>query len=244
MTAPTRLVWETAGRPELIPKAAQLMRDHLGVCAVCNMPAEQTADVDKALGKNFTDRSLFHGHGSRVCHACLWACSGKGKETLRAWTIVCAPDSTLPAHAEKARPWLGDTPGLCVTTRGHTTPVIDMLTHPPAGPWVVSVATSGQKHVLPYAHVNHGDREWTVRMETVNVTSTPAAFQTVFDTVRALRKAGHRPDDITAGRPTLSAIKTDTDLTTWADLHQQISTLTNAPVLDLAAWCLTKEHLK
>lgn len=243
MTAPTRFVWELHGRPDLIEKAEAMMTDTPGVCAVCNKESDRTAPANKALGKNFTDRSLITGPGSRVCHACLWACSGKGRESARPWSIAASRLKKMPAHADKAQAWAGETPGLCYTTRGNTRPIIDLLLNPPEGEWLASVATSGQKHVLPYATVNAGKESWTVRVETVNVTSTPTEFSEILTTVAKLRQAGHRQDDIKEGAPTIAAIKTEADLEEWEKQSQRIRHYTHSPVLDLAGWLLTKETI-
>lgn len=236
MTAPTRLVWDLAGRPACIPTVAALLRDHSGMCVVCGESSDRTADVNRALGANFTDRSMFRGVGNRVCSACLWCCSGKPPATLRMWTIIAAPD--VPSSQPKA--FLQDTPGLCLTSRADTTPVIDTLANPPYGDWLVSVAVSGQKHVLPYATVNRSAGPWTVRMESTNVTGDPDTWRQVIQAAATLRAAGHRDSDILAGAPTIAACKTPADLGWWAAHSDTLRPYTGAPLLSLALWALTK----
>lgn len=219
------------------------MRDEPGECCVCGEHADRTALANRVLGKNFTDRSLFHGVGLLVCQACVWMSSGVGVRSVRPWSIVCAPGMTLPPHADKAQPWIGDTPGLCLTTRKNTKPIIDILTHPPAGEWVVTVSTSGQKHVLPYAEVNHGSEAFTVRFETVNVSSTPDEFTQVIDAVGHLRALGHRMDDIVQGTPTLRACESVDEVHAWETFNTILKRFHNSPVIELAGWLLTKENI-
>lgn len=236
MTAPTRLVWTLAGQPDCIPTIAALLSESAATCAVCGEMSDRTADVNRALGANFTDRSMFRGVGDRVCPACLWCCSGKPPATLRMWTIIAAPG--VPSSQPKA--FLQDTPGLCLTSRADTTPVIDTLANPPDGDWLVSVAVSGQKHVLPYAAVNRGSGPWTVRMEATNVTGDPDTWRRVVQAAATLRAAGHRDADILAGSPTIAACKTPDDLDWWAAHADTLRPYAGAPLLTLALWALTK----
>lgn len=239
MTAATTLVWETAGRPAPFGEKAKLLRPVPGVCAVTGERLDVTADVNVALGDNFTDRSMFAApHSGRVGAATVWACSGKGRLTLRLWSIVCAPGVELPPSHEKA---FLSAPGLWLGNRADTRPIVDILTTPPEGEWLVSIAVSAQKHVLPYATVNHGRGRWTVRMENTNITSTPEVFSEVYAHAVALRKLGLRDDDILTGRP--GVIRTHTDLQEWRKHALQLTSYTHSPVLRLALWTITKGTL-
>lgn len=107
---------------------------------------------------------------------------------------------------------------------------------------MVTVATSGQKHVVPYGTVNTG-RQWTVRMESTSVTSNPDEYSMVLCAAAALRAAGHRASDITNGVPTMAAVKTRADLDHWHTHHTILAPYTGAPLLALALWSLTKETI-
>lgn len=163
MTAPTTLVWELAGRPDPVPNIAALLEDVPGVCALSGEYEPRTAPLAKALGANFTDQSLYRARSDRVGPGALWCCSGKPPATLRMWSVVASRTAALPASHPKA--WLQDTPGLHLTNRADTSVIIDTLLDPPEGEWLVTVAVSGQKHVVPYGTVNHRRDTWTVRME-------------------------------------------------------------------------------
>ncbi|WP_166345053.1 hypothetical protein [Phytoactinopolyspora limicola] len=245
MTTPTRMVWDLAGRPEPVANVAALITDTAGTCCVCGLPSDHTADTNRALGANFTDRAMFRDpRSSRVCPACLWCCSGKPPATLRMWTIVAVPGYDLaPSHEKCALP-AGR--GLHLTNRANTAAVSTVLRWPPPGEWVVTVAVSGQKHVLPYGTVNRGCDQWTVRLEATNVTSTPDDFAHVLRTAARLRAAGHRDDDIRRGAPTMSALKADADADHWRGLFHALADHTghtHSPLLDLALWCITKETI-
>lgn len=235
MTAAQTLIWETAGRPEVTGAKGKLLKPEPGVCAITGEHADITADATRALGENFTDQSLWRIHTGRVGQPALWCCSGKGKDSPRMWTWICAPGHDLPDSVEKAPLHL---PGLCQTNRGNTRPVIDTLLDPPVGEWVVCIAVSGQKHVLPYATTNRGAGEWTVRMEDTAITATPDQWGTVFYTVLALRRLGIPAEAIKTGTPTY--IKDAQALREWRELSTHLAPYQTSPLVDLALWCITK----
>lgn len=239
MTAAQTLLWETAGRPDVPGAKARLLQHHPATCAITGEANAITADARRALGENFTDHRLWRAHTGRVGPAALWCCSGKGKQSPRTWTWICAPGVALPDSHEKA-PYRAE--GLCLTNRANTRPVIDILSTPPEGEWVCAVAVSGQKHVLPYAVTNHGAGAWTVRMEDTTLTHTPAQWATVFGRVLALRRLGVPADAIKAGEPRF--ITTPTDLTHWQRHATALAPFAAAPITDLALWCATKPILE
>lgn len=235
MTAAQTLIWEAAGKPPVPGAKNKLLKPVPGICDVTGEHCEITAPTKQALGKNFTDHSLWKYHGGRVGPAALWCCSGKGKDSPRTWSWVYAPGKDLPPSAEKA-PY--SAPGLCLTNLANTRPIIDTLIDPPTGEWVVVIAVSSQKHVLPYAVTNRGRGAWTIRMEDVYITSTPETFRTVFDLVLALRRLGVRAACIPEGVP--SGLKTREQLDTWKQLADQLAPYQSSPLVTLALWCITK----
>ncbi|NIH57288.1 hypothetical protein [Brooklawnia cerclae] len=238
-TSSTRLVWDLAGRPRITaPGTAAHLKDSPGVCAMCGHDSPVTANADRALGKNFSDQGHLQRHDSPdICPACLWCASGKPPNTLRMWTIVASPGADLPDSQPKA--FLQDTPGLCLTSRASTRPVIDILADPPSGDWLVSVALSGQKHVLPFAAVNHGSGQWTVRVEDHSVTATPAQWRQVHACTLGLRRLGVPAEAVMAGEP--QYVKTPDQLAAWRDLNAGLLPWLGSPLLELALWTITKD---
>ncbi|WP_018024110.1 hypothetical protein [Corynebacterium ulceribovis] len=235
MTSAQRLIWQAAGKKPVPGAKAKLLQERPAVCCITGDQEAVTADAKKALGDNFTDQSLWNSGSGRVGQAALWCCSGKGKESPRMWTWVCAPGEHLPDSHEKAA---HRAPGLCLTNRANTRPVIDTLMKPPMGEWTVCVAVSGQKHALPYARTNIGDRAWTVRMEDQDITSTSSVWHEVFFTTLALRRMGVHADNITAGMP--GNFKTHDELSRWRHLAATLAPYQSAPITQLALWCITK----
>lgn len=196
--------------------------------------------MNRALGANFVDRTMFRGPlSTRLCMACLWCCSGKPPSTLRMWSIVAAPDVDLGPSHEKA--FLRDTPGLLLTNRADPAPIARILADPPAGEWLATVAVSGQKHVLPYAVVNRGAGPWQVRMENTIVAATPETWRQVHVHARALRGLGVPADDVRVGAPRY--LKTRESFDAWRGHAAPLEPYLGSPLLDLALWTITKGTL-
>ena len=240
MKTATTIVWDLAGRPEIAAQSVgRLLSDHESVCGMCATRQPRTADMDEALGANFTDRGCLHHPGvTRVCAACLWCCSGKPPTTLRMWSIIAVPGEELPASNPKA--WLQDTPGLHLYNRSATTALVKVLANPPLGRWVASVALSGQKHVLPYAVVNLGGGRWTVRVEDHNVSARPEEWRHLRSTALRLRRMGVPADAVMDGRPTFIS---GGDLAEWRELNTQLAPWLGSTQLGLALWTITKETM-
>ena len=240
MRAATRLVWDLAGRPAPVASSVtKMITATPGWCAICGEHQDVTADCDQALGANFTDRGhIRRPDSSRVCPACLWCCSGKPPATLRMWSIAAGGDYG-PSHPKA---WLQGTPGLTLTNRANTKPITDLLSRPPDGPWVCTVAVSGQKHVLPYASANLGDGPWTVRVEQTAVTSTPHQWREVHGIALALRRLGAPADAIPLREPRF--MRTPDQLAQWRDLDAALVGWHTSPLVQLALWTITKETMK
>lgn len=240
MTAPTTLIWRLAGRPEPGGAKAKLFRDEPGICAVSGDQCGRTAPVAKVLGDNFTDRSLFRAPTSdRVGEAAFWVCSGKGTSSLRMWSIIAAPDHLLPPSDERA---FVQQPHLWLGNRSDPLPIARLLEDPPEGEWLCSIALSGQKHVAPYAAVNRGPSQWTVRMENVNITSSPDEWQAVRAAANRLRGIGIGADNVLHGLPGL--IKSRGNLDLWRRESRALAPYTGSPLLELALWTITKSTLE
>jgi hypothetical protein len=238
MKTAARIVHALAGEPPVEGAASNAFADTPAVCAMCGEVEERTAPADKVLGANFTDRTLFtHPESDRVCWACTATCSGKPPKTFRMWTVVATPGQALPPSQEKAASWIGQHDGLCLTSKADTTPIADTLLDPPATEWVVSIAESGQKHVLPYAQVNRGT-SGIIRMETVNIAYQRETFTHVFSHALALRRLGIPSDAVLAGIPRY--IKTRDQLETWRTHSEALKPYEKSPILSLALWTITK----
>lgn len=238
MTAATLLVWDAAGRPDVPPPNGRLLTPTEASCALCGELQPVTADVDKAMGTNFSDRGHIRDRGSnRICTGCLWCVSGRPPASLRMWSIIVAPG--MPPSNPKA--WL-QTPGVHLFNRSAPGPLALLLAAPPVGEWLATVAVSAQKHVLPYASTNHGPGRWRIRVEDHHVSATPAEWRLVHATARALRSLGVPADAVMDGQPRY--ITTPHQLATWRALNDQLRPWLGSPLLNLALWTITKETMK
>jgi len=131
--------------------------------------------------------------------------SGQPPETFRMWSIVYREDMQAPPSHEKAvSSHQGPHTHLC--NKADLSHVINTLLAPPEGPYGVVVADSGQIHCLPQARLNWQSRQWTVRFERSDVTSTPERFGHVLHHCAALYAGGFIKDDILSGQPAPSKL--------------------------------------
>ena len=246
MTATTfpsgpRMVWELAGRPPVARAAAVLFADREAPCAMCGSVESRTAPTEKAVGGNFTDQYLLaRPDSSRICEGCVWVCSGKPPATVRMWTVVARPD--LPAPPSHPKAVFGGA-HVQYTARNDMRWVVSTLCDPPDGPWLVSVAESGQKHHVPYARVNHGAGRWAVRMDQADVVSTPAEFRAAFAHVVALRRAGFTTGEVENGAPSAVHLSVPGALDLWRAYGEPLAPLRRSPLLHLACFLPNKEFL-
>src|SRR5690606_27614113 len=119
--------------------------------------------------------------------------------------------------------------------RADPAPITAILADPPEGEWLVTVAVSGQKHVLPYGTVNRGRGRWTVRQVTLNATATPTQWRDVHAHALALRRMGVSGDDILTGHPPAS-VKTRAALDQWRTHATPLTPYQQSPLLELALW--------
>lgn len=242
MSGATRFLWELAGRPGFATATtAAHLADAEAACAICGTVDPRTANADRALGANFSDRGHLTNNGSdRICTACLWCCSGKPPATLRMWSIVATTTHEQPASHPKA--WTDLGPHVCLTNRAAPQPVRDILTRGADGDWLCTVAYSGQKHVIPYSPINHGRDAWTVRVEDHYVSATCAQFAEARRHADALRRLGVPEDAVMAGQP--AYVKTPEALAAWKEHAQPLDRYLGSPLLRLALWTITKTTMQ
>lgn len=235
-TAPV-MVWELAGRPH---RPTLGVTETAGVCAMCARTVSASAPARKWLeGKSFTDPAHLRARSDRVCEACAWACTGKGMDQIRMWTLVARTDRVLPPSNPKA---VFAADHLHFTSRADMRAVAATLASPPDGPWVVAVAESGQKHVLPYSPLNQGSSRWRIRMDALDVDATPGEFRTVLAHTAALRSAGFTAPEIEHLAPAYSRLTAET-LSLWRHHAAALAPWRSSPLLHLTTYMISKEHI-
>lgn len=232
------MVWELCGRP----RRASLKSEQVGaVCAMCGQHVAESVHTKHSIGgKSFTDQYLLSRPDSdRTCYGCAWVCTGKGMDQVRMWTIVARTDRALPASNPKA---VFAANRVHFTSRADMRAVVETLADPPDGPWLVSVAESGQKHTLPYSRINRGGGPWMVRMDAVDVVATPERWRLVFGHVVALRKAGFAPAEIEHVAPAVHKL-TPEMLPVWQHHAAALAPYKGSALIHLATFVINKEHM-
>jgi len=230
------LVWELAGRPDCDKPTVA----HDGPCYVCGEPCRGGVAVAAkvALGVNFDHTRAGDRASRHVCAACMWALSGKPPLSLRMWSGLAVPGVELPpCHHRCAYEDLGSS--IHLTNRADLTAIADTLADPPDGDWCAWIAISGQKHVLPYAAVNHGRGRWAVQIEDAVAVADPDEWALLLARVCRLREAGFPEAAIMAGDPG-TWITSPERLGAWRVHGEPVATLAGSPLLQLACLIPTK----
>lgn len=240
MTTAAHFLWSLGGRPG--HGRTEVDTPPGAVCLCCGDPIATAtcARATHALGVNYDFTRAARRDSPVVDPACAWALAGRGLATLRLWTIAATTGRALPASHPKCTVDLG--PQVHLTNRADMRAVAALLTDPPEGEWLVTVAMSGQKHVVPYSRTNRGAGRWTVRVENFDVTSDPVEFAALLARVAALRHAGFGPDQIAAVDPG-THLSTRSRLDAWRLHAEPLTPYRGSPLLGLAATTPNKEHL-
>lgn len=239
MTAAARFLWPLAGQPGHGRRVVDAPTG--AVCLCCGQltgPAAATAR--EACGINLDYSRAARRDSGLVCEGCAWALAGRGLATLRLWTVAASAETIMPPSHPKAAMRLGA--HVQLTNRADMRAVASMLTDPPDGEWLVTVAVSGQKHVVPYASTNLGPGRWSIRVEDHTVTASPPEMRDLLGRVSALRAAGFGPDQIAALHPGTS-LSTPERLAAWRTHAEPITSYRGSPLLRLASLIPTKGHL-
>jgi len=237
MLTAVRMAWDAAGGPSH-PKAIAADAG----CVVCGVTHHRHLRARDALGKNFDILTAARPDLSTVCEPCAWALAGKPPQTLRMWSILTTAATILPTGAPSA-PYPSDG-RLHLCNRKDQSAIIAALTDPPDDVWAVTIAVSGQKHLLPYTPVNApGAALVLARIEGCVVDATPTEYGALIGACAALRLAGHNPDSIHAVTPTVPALTRD-GLTAWRRWSPTVAPHANSPLLQLALHMTTKETIR
>ena len=234
--SPTRVLYEAAGAPPVDGAVEIAAR-----CAICAFDDGAFIPAKKALRSGFSDYAALKVPTSdQICAACSWTMAGIPPKSLRAWSVLYRTDQELPESAEASKA-LGLGSSIFLTNRGSTIPLAEALLNPPAGTWFMSIAVSGQKHILPFATFVYGGPSWVIRFDGADISSDAKTFATVLFHVGSLRGAGFSADEIATLEPRMSHMQGD-GLTAWMEHSAAIAPYRGAPLVDLANYLLTKEN--
>jgi hypothetical protein len=131
-----------------------------------------------------------------------------------------------------------------LTAKNDLSELLGVLLDPPTdgSPWFASVADSGQKHVLPFAKLNYGER-WNVRLEDENVHGTSAGFGAVLHVAAILYQAGFNREEIETGAPRPSKL-IEAGFEFWKKHNKYINPKRGGGLLRLAVFLLRKDGIE
>ena len=225
-----RALWIDAGSPDVDGQHGQP-----GNCALCAQPDTHTVPAS-TLPSGYSDYAAMRLPSSdRICRSCTWIMRGKPPHTWRLWSVVYrldrpAEESAGPAHG----------PHTLCTNRGNVRPVLDCLLRPPQQPWGVSIAVSGQKHVLTTAEACTG--LWRPFYEGQAVHGNADDFADLRSRLVSLRSVGFTAEEITSGRISSQRITVDA-IAVWRAVYPTIQTHRDSTLTALALWTITKETM-
>lgn len=232
------LLWRAAGCPD--PRRSTSAA--VGMCYWCassiDGPACRVGDV---ITDSFTDQDQAFARGSPLlCVACSWAMTGRPPDTLRMWSLAYREDgAAMPPHHE-ACTVIPALPNVTAQNKADPSVFRGMLRSPPAaGQWFVSIADSGQVHVLPFAPVNSGKGRYGVRFERNTVWAYPDEYVRLDDAFGALMTAGFSKGEIESGEPYVSRISVAGDA--WARHFPTIRPYVNSGLLGLVSFLIRKD---
>lgn len=157
--------------------------DHHAHCVVCAAEVARTMPYDRWQGATFTDQNKLRGHGlsDRVCEPCVWAhawnpppgwvpdaeATERKRAAKRAAGKVVDESKERPPNL-RLFSHLYDERGYVYANKGDKPTLRAWLCSPKVGEWWAAIADTGQKHVVPWARRNRGQRG-VVRFEAVDV---------------------------------------------------------------------------
>lgn len=215
MITPASILHALAGSP-----AFAGAEDHAQWCYLCGTKAARTLPVAKWMGSTFTDQLRCRAQWSdRICEACAWSCSWVTPPGYVVTGEMAAKKAAKRAaheaqRAAEGKPAAGKEVGENLRLFTHLysggkygyfkkdskPSILAFLRGPKVAPWFAAVADKGQKHVLPFADVNHCERGGLVLFEDREVTlpSSEDGWR-VLDDAAALLTAGATKDEIERG---------------------------------------------
>ena len=227
-------VWRAAG----LPPPAEATHAAPGTCGVCGGSMGPFAPMATALSDSFSaHRDMSSISSEHACAACLQTMTGKPPATWRLWSVLWREDGL--AESREGAPWSGR--GLSLTNRAQTGLLLETLIKPPPCRWGMSLADSGQIHVLQFAPINHGGAvAWTVRLERNNIRARSADFRRYVHAAASLISAGFSRTEVENLTPNAGTL-TKAGPPVWREHSTTLRPIVRSPTMDLALFMIRKD---
>jgi len=148
-------------------------------CWVCGSPSSRGMPIHDWMGANFTGQNRVRAIDStHVCESCVLVMAGRPPNTLRMYTVLL------------------DERGAVKLNKGQKPEIRAWLREPHAAPWFAAISDSGQKHIIPWAPINHSDTSPLVAFEEMVV---EVGDWTLVDRVAELLTMGATKEELATG---------------------------------------------
>lgn len=198
------------------PAQSQPVKDT--ICWLCGGETDgQGVPVKKTIKPTFTDHPYARGQGSgSICEACAFCLSHR---EMRNYSIVATEKKLLhPSRAE----------------------LKEILLSPPAPPFVVCIAVSGQKWVHFKSEVNYDKQQFFVNFEEQRLSVIPEELKFYLEIIEALY-LGFTKDEIKTGNYGSHRIR-QFGIEKWHALEQQAEKVRRTPLFGLALFIAQKKE--
>lgn len=228
MWTPTQLIYHAAMQtPEVTtatgkvvkyePFPAEEVED--AVCFLCGGETNgKGQSTKKAIKKTFTDHPYARALGSQaVCEACAFCLSHR---ELRNYAIVATKKQLLHPARDVIR---------------------DMLIEPPEPPFVMCIATSGQKWLHFKSQVNYSREAFAVNLEESCIQIVPLQIREMVEMAEYLYTTFTK-DEILTGSYNQKRIK-DFGLDRFVEYEGEVAKIRGSQIFELAVFVAQKQEL-
>lgn len=148
-------------------------------CAYCGGRCDDSAPASKFVLPSFTARDSLSG-GTHVCFGCRLAMDERADVTL-------IDGESRAAQKTRLYSWFVPRPGERIAaTKTHREQLAAIVLDPPEPPFLLSIALSGQRHVLYRSRVALDRREYPINLEGEPIYVTRQAIADRLDLCRRL----------------------------------------------------------
>lgn len=236
MTTAARLLWTAAaGTEQRREIESRLTRAAGGPCWLCGQPCDGYGGVDaqSTVADTWTNADWVESPRAR------WLCA----------PCALSIGQNLPWPGRDRPQRMQNYSHLVVGGRWHAmtksdqSPAVDVLLHPPSGPWFLGLTTTGQKHMIFRTPVNHGGNRWYVRFEEQVVSCDTRLFSWLLSEALALYEVGLTKEAILTGSPSPGMLVRPGAMEAWGARSIVLAPYIRGAALALAVFLMRKnEH--
>lgn len=191
-------------------------------CALCGGPCDGAILIDSILSDTFTD--WHHVAGDHLCGACLLTLRSEDRvDQARLYSWVLTEKS-----AQRY-------------TKANLRELTDACLNPPAPPYAIILATSGQKHLIFKASVTHDRQVCAVDLEGERIEFIRAVLAARLDLCGRIAAAAGKPS-LSEFNPTQLAMSLSGYWLEWEAIYEIWGQVKDEPLSRLAAFLTLKKE--